>query len=194
LYDAPPPSPPRSRDAAEARVSQLESNGGVPLLGLLPVPPSWASAFGRSVADLFDGCTNIAIGTAMMSNFAQQCVSDANPRSDRARALAPQRSADAKAARRRRSRSLVSASADGRQCVLRKYGEAINFVGLYEFVSLELSFQQARDLYRGLTAKAQESPIFAEGPDTPWGPDRIFFQVAASPVGRTGGSPGTVSP
>jgi len=140
LDDAPPPPPPRSLAAAQARVSELESNGGVPLIGLLPVPPSWASAFGRSVADLFDSCTNIAIGTAMLSNFAQQCASDANPRSDRARAVAAQRSADAKPARRRRARALVTPTADRRQCILRKYGEAVEFVGLYEFVSPRVGF------------------------------------------------------
>jgi hypothetical protein len=178
LSDTPPAPPPRSRDVAEARLSQLESNGGVPLVGLLPVPPAWAAAFGRTVPDLFDGCTNIAIGTAMLSNFAQQCESEAHPRSDRARALATQRT-DGKPARRLRARAPISGGASRRQCVLRKYGEASAFVGLYEFVSLELSFQQHRALFPSLTAKAQESPIFAGpsgGQAGPWGPDRIFFQ------------------
>jgi hypothetical protein len=180
LSDAPASPPPRSREGAQARLTQLESNGGVPLVGLLPVPPAWASAFGRSVSDLLDGCTNIAIGTAMLSNFAQQCATDANPRSDRARGLAMKRSADARPSRRRKSRALVNPSQERRQCVLRKYGEAVDFVGLYEFVSLELSFQQRRALFPSFAARAQESPIFPElGVElgSTWGPDRIFVSA-----------------
>jgi hypothetical protein len=70
-----PPPPPKSASEALARTTDILSKGGRPLLGLLQVPPAWMGAFGRELSDAFDPCTNIAVGTAMLSQFDSECSS-----------------------------------------------------------------------------------------------------------------------
>jgi hypothetical protein len=59
--------------------ASISEKGGRPALGLMAIPPSWAARFNRTPADLLDACTNVSIGTAMMSSFAAACA----PRGDR---------------------------------------------------------------------------------------------------------------
>ena len=49
-------------------VEAIKAAGGRPAVGYMSVPLDWAARFGRQPDDLFDGCTNIAIGTAMLSD------------------------------------------------------------------------------------------------------------------------------
>jgi hypothetical protein len=56
-----------------AAIERISAQGGAPLVGLLPVPQGWAALFQRSVAELFDPCVNIAIASAMLSNFEYEC-------------------------------------------------------------------------------------------------------------------------
>jgi hypothetical protein len=79
-----------ARTPAEALrvVDAIKVAGGRPAVGYLSVPLDWAARFGRQPEDLFDGCTNIAIGTAMLFNYAYQCTTGParhSPRSTRRR-------------------------------------------------------------------------------------------------------------
>ena len=55
-------------------VDAIKAVGGRPAVGYMSVPLDWAARFGRQPDDLFDGCTNIAIGTAMLSDYARLCT------------------------------------------------------------------------------------------------------------------------
>ena len=90
-----PPAPPKSASEAIARTTDILANGGRPVLGLMQVPPLWMSVFGRELADAFDPCTNIAVGTAMLSQFDSECAAQGRRRPRRNRARRRQRSADA---------------------------------------------------------------------------------------------------
>jgi hypothetical protein len=115
----PPPTPKTAADAV-ARTKSIVAKGGRPLLGLMQVPPVWLSAFGRDLAEAFNPCTNIAVGTAMLSQFDFECAADAT------------RAAPA-------ARELVAAR---RHCVLRKYEEGIGLPEFATVTTLELRHQR----------------------------------------------------
>jgi hypothetical protein len=48
-------------------VDAIIAKGDRPAVGFMAVPVTWAARFGRTTDDLFDGCTNISIATAMLS-------------------------------------------------------------------------------------------------------------------------------
>jgi|HubBroStandDraft_1064217.scaffolds.fasta_scaffold01951_10 hypothetical protein len=147
-----PPADPMTLDGALARAQEVSAKHAVPLLGLMEVPPAWMAAFGRELGDAFDPCTNVAVGTAMLSQFDSECAHESGGRP----------SLGARAARGRRV------------CVLRKYAEALHMPELVTIVSLELQFQ------RPGPPTAFDAPIFAASSTGPWGPDRLFFPVSSS--------------
>lgn len=59
--------------AARAAVGRILAIGGEPVLGLLPVRPEWANEFGKTLDDLFDPCSAIAIASAKLSEFDYAC-------------------------------------------------------------------------------------------------------------------------
>jgi hypothetical protein len=65
---------PTTEKEALLRSRELIAQGGRLLLGLLEVPPTWIDAFGRSLESAFDPCINIAIGTALLSEFDAECA------------------------------------------------------------------------------------------------------------------------
>jgi hypothetical protein len=69
-----------SVDEGLAAATRISEQGGAPLVGLLPIPPAWAAVFQRPVAELFDPCINIAIASAMLSNFEYECGGRASRR------------------------------------------------------------------------------------------------------------------
>jgi hypothetical protein len=69
-----------SADEGLVEATRISAQGGAPLLGLLAVPPGWAAMFQRSVRDLFDPCINIAVASAMLSNFEYECGARASRR------------------------------------------------------------------------------------------------------------------
>ncbi len=142
------PPEPRSTTQALARAQEVLSKRATPLLGLLDVPPGWLSAFGRTLEDGFDPCVNVAVGTAYLSAFDDECARTCHVRSP---AHNPAR----------------------RDCVLRRYAEAIQMPDLEAIVSLELRFQKA------LLRSVYESPIFPPGPPHSWGADRIFAPLSS---------------
>jgi hypothetical protein len=151
--DAPPP--PKSEKEAVARAQGLIGEHGRPLLGLLQLPPAWLDAFGQPLGGAFDPCTNIAIGTAMLSQFDWEC----------APVRAPASGSRPQAALERTNR---------RACVLRKYEAALGAADFAEAVQLELSAQSP------LAAHITDAPIFAPVPARHWGPDQLLVHLVAT--------------
>jgi hypothetical protein len=145
-----PPAAPRSEREATARAAELRANGARPLLGLLELPPSWVEAFGQPLAGAFDPCVNIAIGTAMLSEFDTECASRVAARNNRARLL------------ERTNR---------RACVLRHYEAAIGSSDFADAILLELSAQRPK------AASIEDAPIFAPRPARDWGPDQLLVHL-----------------
>jgi hypothetical protein len=151
-----PPAAPTNEAEATARASALVAGGAHPLLGLLELPPAWLEAFGRPLASAFDPCTNVAIGSAMLSEFDSACAPRQAPRDARGRALD---------------------RTNRRACVLRKYEAAIGVADFAEVVLLELSTQRALD------PPIAQAPIFAPPAASHWGPDLLLvpWPVATAP-------------
>jgi hypothetical protein len=149
-------APPTTEKEAAALSRELIAEGGRPVLGLLEVPPSWIDAFGRPLASAFDPCVNIAIGTAMLSEFDAECADKVPRRTERARML------------ERTNR---------RVCVLRKYEAAIGAEDFADAILLELSVQKPA------SASIEDAPIFAPPIVRAWGPDRLLvpLPVALAP-------------
>lgn len=146
-----PPHAPKSEGEAMARATALLAQGGRPLLGLLELPPSWLDAFGRELASAFDPCTNIAIGSAMLSEFDFECRGKAAAMGGRARALE---------------------HVNRRACVLRKYEAAIGSADFAEAILLELSAQ------RPANPSIEDAPIFAPASTRSWGPDQLLVPIS----------------
>jgi Transglycosylase SLT domain len=158
LADVDPPSPAKTIDAAVAHAQGILSSGGRPILGLMQVTPPWLDAFGRELKDAFDTCTNIAIGTALLSQFDYECAREGPSPGARSKSFSPS-GRDAR-----------------RQCVLGKYGEAI---GLADFVTLtrfELRYQRPK------LAAVEGAPIFAPPSARVWGPDQLLVSTLPSAV------------
>jgi hypothetical protein len=157
-----PPPPPQSAHDALARTQAIAAHGGRPLLGLLQVPPVWLSAFGRDLADAFDPCTNVAVGTAMLSAFDFDCAAWASN-------VAPKPP----------ERHVPSAAR--RRCVLRKYEEAIGLPDFAAVTTLELHAQ------RPMPPPVEGAPILAPiaapraGPASLLVPMNPFFEPASTP-------------
>jgi hypothetical protein len=147
------PPEPRSPSLALARAQEVQAKQAIPLLGLLSIPPAWLVAFGRSLADAFDPCTNVAIGTAYLSAFDSDCSHDTG-----------------------RPPHRPVTGTERRACVLRRYAEALDMPELVLVVNLEL-----RSL-RGAPPTVFEAPIFAAAPEHPWGPVQIFAPLTPPPA------------
>jgi hypothetical protein len=147
-----PPPAPKGEAEATARAKGLVAKGGRPLLGLLELPPAWLDVFGRPLASAFDPCTNIAIGTAMLSEFDFECrgARRAPPRDERARLLE---------------------RVNRRTCVLHKYASAIGSEDFAEVIQLELSVQRA------LTPSTENAPILAPVSAPHWGSDQLLVPM-----------------
>ena len=146
-----------TENEATRRSRELIAGGGRLLLGLLEVPPSWLDAFGQPLAGAFDPCINVAIGTAMLSEFDAECADKVPARTERARMLA---------------------RTNRRVCVLRKYEAAIGAEDFADAILLELSVQHPA------SARVEDAPIFAPPSARTWGPDRVLVRlpVALAPA------------
>ena len=145
---------PKNEAEAMARTKGLTVKGGRPLLGLLELPPAWLEAFGRPLSSAFDPCTNIAIGSAMLSTFDYEC---------------------AVSARSRRQPPLLE-RVNRRACVLRRYESAIGVDDFEEVIQLELSVQRPR------APSIEDAPIFAPPSARAWGPDQLLVPVPIAPL------------
>jgi hypothetical protein len=158
--DEPTPAPRNQREAT-ARAAELRAQGAPILLGLLELPPSWLDAFGRPLASAFDPCVNVAIGTAMLSEFDAACAS---------KVLA----ADA--------RSRMLERTNRRACVLRTYEAAIGSTDFADAIWLELSAQVPK------APSIEDAPIFAPPTARDWGPDKILVPMVVAPAPRASGA------
>jgi hypothetical protein len=149
-----PPEPKTEADAL-ARVRDIASHGGKPLLGLLQLPLSWLTFFGRDPAEAFDPCVNIAIGSAMLSAFDADCAK-------------PSKRHDVKTSRRP-----AVAILPRRLCVIRKYAEAMGESDFEEVVALELQSPSPTSA----VAEPTDAPIFASPPARAWGPDCLLVPL-----------------
>ena len=154
--DDPTPAPTNQREAT-ARAAELRAQGSPILLGLLELPPSWLDAFGRPLASAFDPCVNVAIGTAMLSEFDAACASKV-PAAD--------------------ARSRMLERTNRRACVLRTYEAALGSADFADAIWLELSAQVPK------AASIEDAPIFAPPSARDWGPDKILVPVPIAPAPR----------
>jgi len=143
-----------AHSVAEARkvVAAIIKRGGRPAVGYLAVPVAWAARFGRTTDDLFDGCVNIGIATAMLSEYDDACSArpDRRPR--------PQR--------QRRPRSHRVASHAHRSCILRRLEFDLDITGLPEHVLPEIAKLDARPRDPDVDPPPARSPAFPDSSDT----------------------------
>jgi hypothetical protein len=159
------PPEPKTLDAALARLEDVTSKGGRPLLGLMQVVPSWMANYGREPRDAFDACINVSVGTAMLSAFDHECAAGGARAEPLGRA-------------RRRLPAAVTLPPQ-RACVVRKYGQAIGMPDFELLITLELGGQRPAPP-RGAPTDA---PItFPEPGARAWGPDCIFVSLATPPL------------
>lgn len=125
-------APPHSPAAARLVVDRILSVGGEPVLGLLPVRPQWADEFGKTLDDLFDPCSAIAVASAKMSEFDDACRHRGPPRHLRRRG-----------------------------CVLDLYARGVGLVALGRAVLADMTlpapFSSEAELGEGLPASAMPS-------------------------------------
>lgn len=153
LTQVDPPAPPKTRAEALARTADIIDKGGRPVLGLLQVAPAWLSAFGRELTLAFDPCTNVAVGSAMLSQFDSEC--------------------DPLGARRSAGKSHAPSTAR-RRCVLRKYEDAIGLADFTTITTLELRYQ------RPIWPSVADAPIFAPAQAPRWGPDQLLMPMTTT--------------
>jgi len=150
---------PKGEAEATARARELAAKGGKPLLGLLELPAAWLAIFGRPLEGAFDPCTNIAIGSAMLSEFDYECAASA-----RSRGQAP-----------------LLERVNRRACVLRRYESAIGVDDFEEVIQLELSVQRPR------APSIEDAPILSPVAAPHWGSDQLLVQMplarAPTPTG-----------
>jgi hypothetical protein len=109
----------RTNSVTEAQrvMSELERRGGKPVVGLMGVPVSWATRFKKSAVDLFDGCTNLMVGSSVLQSHYEACT---NAHSTSQRSSSSQR------------KTRVAPPEAIRQCALRRYGADLGIDGYAE--------------------------------------------------------------
>jgi hypothetical protein len=130
---------------------EFARHGGRPAVGLLGVPLDWAARFGRSPRDLFDACTNIAIGSAVFSEYQAACA-PAHVSVGRAAALRPRTRAPSQ-------RRLIAAE---RACVLTRFAHDLGLRGAPAEV---LKRTVATEAEHSEEEPAQRSSVFGDGID-----------------------------
>lgn len=139
---------PRSRVEAEATVARIAAAGGEPVVGLLPLRPTWLGDLQKTPEVLFDPCQAVEVATAKISEFDYAC-----------RRLGPS-SHD----RRRRA------------CTLDRYGAAVGLPALSRFVltalehssdSPDMPAESSDDLPEGPEASSLLRPGGIFTPDVP---------------------------
>jgi hypothetical protein len=175
-----------AKSAADALgiATRIKGAGGRPAIGYLAVPLEWAARFGRTPDDLTDGCTNIAIATAMLADFARVCsAGPARPKPSRGRPP------------RRRRPNLPAL----RPCILARLETEMNITGVVAHVLPVASRLSAAPPDRDTDPPAASSPIYPDGKGTSdarrdWSSPRMFiFSPTASSPGTSGAAPAATS-
>ena len=152
------PPEPKTLEDAVARLHDIQSRGGHPLLGLMQVRPEWMTVFGREVAQAFGACPNIAVGSAMLSAMDHECAAErlvvvVTPHGHPRERL-----------------PVTEVLTPRRACVVRRYGEALGMADFGLLIRLELGAQLPPP------ARSKDGPVlFAKPEEEPgWGPAQIF--------------------
>ncbi len=162
-----------AKSIADARriVTAIRMAGGRAAVGYMAIPVEWAARFGREPDGLFDGCTNIGIGTSMLSDFARVCT------------VGPAR-------HRRRSppRHAPRPTAALRTCILRRLESEMNIQGIVDHVVPVIGRLEAAPADRDTDPPAARAPLFPDDTDTSqdgrdWSSPRLLFSS------RTAGFP-----
>jgi hypothetical protein len=132
------PLSPRSLEAAVAATDKVLTLYGQPLIGLMQVPIMWARRYQKMPEELFDPCTNLAVGTAKLSELQYECLHPVK--------------AHRKNGHPDVAKTVVSTTV--RRCVLHRYAQAIRMPELELVVSLELEHQRQTPLTLGEGPKA----------------------------------------
>ena len=152
-----------SVEEARQIVDAIISKGGRPAVGFMAVPITWASRFGRTTDDLFDGCANIGVATAMLSEYARACT--------------------VKPARRRSPRRSHSrrSSPELRYCILRRLEADLNITGVVEHVLPVASRLDAAPADPDVDPPQARSALFPDGTNsahlhetTDWSNPRLY--------------------
>jgi hypothetical protein len=101
---------PSTPAATRSAVERITAAGGEPVLGLLPIRPSWALEFGKTLDEALQPCSSVAIGSARLSEFDYAC----------------------------RSRGPTRSGAR-RNCTLDRYGKSLSLPGLRRAVLSDLT-------------------------------------------------------
>ena len=132
---------------AERIVSELNRQGGRPVIGLLGLPPAWAQRYGRSRSELYDGCINLWVGTAVLAGHHDACVAAHAamivPTASNAKSqAAPSGAGGSGAAAGRERKQRVAPPEAIRLCALRRFGNEIGVDGYAEAVTRLLPQQR----------------------------------------------------
>jgi hypothetical protein len=177
-----------AKSVADARriVDAIIAKGDRPAVGFMAVPVTWAARFGRTTDDLFDGCTNISIATAMLSDYERACT------------LKPDHRWPPKHPSRRRRQQLSSPAL--RYCILRRLEIDLNITGVPENVLPEAAKLDAAPADPEVDPPAARSSLFPDNTDTArlhestdWSSQRLFLsppaQTPAAPASSPSPSP-----
>ncbi len=150
-------------------VDRITARGGRPAIGYMAVPVEWAARFGRPIDDLFDGCTNIAVATAMLSEYARACSAGVARPSELHRR--PRRT------ERHPTRSL-------RYCVLRRLEIDLNVVGIADHVLPEIAKLEGAPPDPDVDPLSARSPLYPDNSDSSylhdgsdWSSPRVFLSI-----------------
>jgi hypothetical protein len=134
-------------------VDQVRHRGGRPAVGLLGIPIDWARRYGLREADLFDACTNIAVGTAALAEYYDRCTGK------------PWRRAKVNPVHPRRRSPNRSAMYSARACILAKFAADLGVKGAPSTILKALANDHRWQLARDGEPLPERSAIF--GPETP---------------------------
>jgi hypothetical protein len=161
---------------AKKVVDAIVAKGGRPAVGYLSVPIAWATHFGRSVDDLFDGCTNIGVATAMLSEFERACT------------IRPAARSHSKH-HHRRGRPRPGANTAIRYCIVRHLETELAITGIVEHVLPEAAKPRRRSTRPGRRCTTlARAPLFPDNTDIArlhevddWSSQRLFVPSPTVP-------------
>ena len=160
--------------AAHKFVDAIAAKGGRAAVGYMSVPIAWAPRFGRTTDELFDGCTNIGIATAMLSEYEHACT------------LRPARMSRSHRRSRRHRRPALAAA---RHCILRRLERDLAITGIVEHVLPDVAKLDGQHDDADEDPPPARAPVFPDNTDAArlhesadWSSQRLF---PSSPPARS---------
>jgi hypothetical protein len=164
----------RSVDEARHIVDEITARGGRAAAGYMAIPVTWAARFGRSVDDLFDGCINIGVGSAVLSEYQRACTAG-HLRRSASRAVA--------SGRRRHL-----ASTRLRTCLLRRLEIDLNITGIVEHVLPDVAKLDRALADPDVDPPPDRAALFPDNTDisrlhdaSDWGSPHLFLSSSTAP-------------